>query len=52
MTKEEILACADFAWQQGMGTLMLQSGELPTPQRIECVRAVPVLWLCGWCVMR
>lgn len=35
MTKEEILACADFAWEQGMGTLMLQSGELPTPQRIE-----------------
>lgn len=35
MTKEEILACADFAWQQGMGTLMLQSGELPTEQRIE-----------------
>jgi len=37
MTKAEILACADFAWQQGMGTLMLQSGELPTRERIECV---------------
>lgn len=44
MTKDEILACADFAWQQGLGTLMLQSGELPTQARIEfmldVVRAV------------
>jgi 2-iminoacetate synthase ThiH len=35
MTKEEILACAEFAYSQGMGTLMLQSGELPSPERIK-----------------
>lgn len=35
MTKEEILASADFAMEQGMGTLMLQSGELPTPARVD-----------------
>jgi len=35
MTKEEIVTCAEFAYTQGMGTLMLQSGELPTPERIK-----------------
>ncbi|EWM24358.1 radical sam domain protein [Nannochloropsis gaditana] len=44
MTKEEILACAEFAYSQGMGTLMLQSGELPSPERInfmlDVVRAI------------
>lgn len=35
MTQEEILACADFAFEQRLGTLMLQSGELPTKARTE-----------------
>ena len=44
MTPDEIVTCAELAFTQGMGTLMLQSGELPTEKRIEwmleVVRAV------------
>lgn len=45
MSKEEIVSCADMAMAQGMGTLMLQSGELPTqvgerrPQLLQALAA-------------
>src|SRR5690606_8938762 len=34
MTKEEILAGANFAYENGYGSLMLQSGELPNEKRL------------------
>lgn len=35
MSKEEIVNCALFAFDSGYGSLMLQSGELPTEKRLE-----------------
>jgi biotin synthase len=35
MSKEEIVQCAIFAFESGYGSLMLQSGELPTEKRHE-----------------
>ncbi|KAA8492095.1 FeFe hydrogenase maturase subunit HydE [Porphyridium purpureum] len=35
MPKHEILDCARFCMERGYGTIMLQSGELNTPQRID-----------------
>lgn len=34
MSKEEIVNCAIFAYESGYGSLMLQSGELPTDKRL------------------
>lgn len=49
MSQEEVVACAEYAMGQGMGTLMLQSGELPTQARIDymldVVRAVRQRWV-------
>lgn len=49
MSQEEVVACAEYAMGQGMGTLMLQSGELPTPARIDymldVIRAVRQRWV-------
>jgi len=35
MPKEEILSCAKFVYESGYGSLMLQSGELPTEKRLS-----------------
>ncbi|GAB4823876.1 hypothetical protein N2152v2_010922 [Parachlorella kessleri] len=44
MPKEEVLEMAEWAFRHQLGTLMLQSGELNTPQRnqyiVDVVRAV------------
>ena len=44
MTKDEVLDVAMKAFNFNMGTLMMQSGELHTPQRFQfikdCVRDV------------
>jgi hypothetical protein len=44
MPKEEVVEMAEWAFRHQLGTLMLQSGELNTPQRnqyiVDIVRAV------------
>lgn len=35
MSREEIVNCALFAYESGYGSLMLQSGELPTGKRLD-----------------
>jgi hypothetical protein len=40
MPREEVLECAEWAFENGMGTMMLQSGELNTPARMRYLDAV------------
>jgi 2-iminoacetate synthase ThiH len=40
MSEDEVLTVAHSAFQHKMGTIMLQSGELRTPQRMEYINRV------------
>lgn len=47
MPREEVVEVAEWAFKHRMGTLMLQSGELNTPQRMAYLEDVVGGWVGG-----